>query len=698
LKIPLFILSIGFSIVTRGQVSLYVNPFIGTDGVGHTTPAAACPFSLVAAGPDTGNFDGEHCAGYVSGENTVCGFSQTHVSGAGRISCGDVMILPFKNEFPGVGVPAVKREGSEIAEPGFYGVTLEDGTHVEIAAAPHSAIYRICPDGGTRLELLVDLQYGLVAPAEQLAKHVLSANVTPCADRCGIYGRRVAESWVKRDCSFAIRFDCVWTAIRELPRAEGEVAPRYVVTFENLPVEGLAVKIGLSTCCEDGARKNLAAEIPDWDFASVRRSASEKWEELLARVELPGTASNEEKTILYTALYHLFLQPSDIADVGGKPIYSTFSLWDTYRAAHPLYTILVPERVPGFVDSIILQGEKNGYLPIWPLWGEETQCMIGTHAVPVLVDAVLKGMVDRPTSERIFLLVRDTLRMRHDSRLKENWDILDRYGYYPFDVIASEGVSRTLECAYDDACAARLATHLGKTEDADFFRRRSGSWTNVFDRASGFVRGRDSKGGWRTPFDPFVIGVGHWRKGDFTEGNAWQYTWQVQHDPEGLVAALGGKESAAEKLERLFSQPSGKATAETSAVTGYLGQYPHGNEPCHHVPWLFAYAGRGDLTAKYVREIAKRFYGVTPDGLCGNDDCGQMSAWYVFAVLGFYPLDPCGGKYVKSEPLIPGTKLHLSNGKTHVVPGVDLKGDFILEHVDLLKQCQKISMRKEKNK
>ena len=666
--------------------SAFVNPFIGTDGIGHTTPAAAFPFSLVAAGPDTGNFDGEHCAGYVSGEKTVYGFSQTHLSGAGRISCGDVMILPFTDTFPGVGVSALKREGSERAEPGFYGVTLEDGTRVEIAAASHSAIYRIRTDGAARLELLVDLQYGLVAPADRLERHVLSAKVAPCADRCGIDGRRVAESWAKRDCSFAIRFDRAWTAIRELPRTEDERAPRYVVTFENLSAEGLAVKIGLSTRSEEGARKNLAAEIPDWDFASVRRRAAAAWEDLLSRVEAPGIASDEEKTILYTALYHLFLQPSDIADVGEAPFYSTFSLWDTYRAAHPLYTLLVPERVPGFVDSILRQGEKNGYLPIWPLWGEETQCMIGSHAVPVLVDAVLKGLVDRATAERVFRAVKDTLTVRHESRRKEDWNILDRYGYYPFDLVPSEGVSRTLECAYDDACASRLAAYLGKAEDADFFRRRSGNWTNVFDQTSGFVRGRDSKGEWRTPFDPFVIGVGHWSEGDFTEGNAWQYTWQVQHDPEGLVAALGGRESAAAKLERLFVQPSSKVTVETSAVTGYFGQYPHGNEPCHHVPWLLAYAGRGDLATKYVHEIAKRFYRVAPDGLCGNDDCGQMSAWFVFAALGFYPLDPCGGTYVKTEPLLSGTRLYLPNGKAYVAPVRGPDGDdFLLTHGEILK-------------
>ena len=664
----------------------FVNPFVGTDGIGHTSPAAACPFSLVAAGPDTGNFDGEHCAGYVSGEKTVYGFSQTHVSGAGRISCGDVMILPFKDAFPGVGVPATKRDGTERAEPGFYGVTLGDGTRVEIAAAPHSALYRIRPEGSSRLELLVDLQYGLVAPEDRLPKHVLSAEVSPCADARGIDGRRVAESWVKRDCSFALRFDRAWSAIRELPKSAGEVAPRYVVTFADLPDEGLSVKIGLSTRSVEGARKNLSAEIPAWDFAAVRGHAADSWEELLSRVEAPGIASDEEKTILYTALYHLFLQPADIADVGEKPFYSTFSFWDTYRAAHPLYTILVPERVPGFVDSILRQGEKNGYLPIWPLWGEETQCMIGSHAVPVLVDAALKGLVDRPTAERAFKAIKDTLTAKHEARRKEGWEILDRYGYYPFDLVPSEGVSRTLECAYDDACAARLAEFLGRTGDAAFFRRRSGNWTNVLDRASGFVRGRDSKGNWREPFDPLAIGVGHWRKGDFTEGNAWHYTWQVQHDPKGLVAALGGGESAAAKLERLFTQPSGKVTDETSAVTGYLGQYPHGNEPCHHVPWLFAYAGRGDLATKYVHEIAKRFYRVAPDGLCGNDDCGQMSAWYVFAALGFYPLDPCGGAYVKTEPVLPGLRLHLPNGRTYVAPVRGPDGDdFILTHERLLR-------------
>ena len=685
-------MSIAFILAVCTQ---FVNPFIGTDGEGRCVPGAACPNSLVNAGPDTGNWDAPHCSGYVSGERTVYGFSQTHVSGVGRITCGDVMILPFTDRFPGLRVPALLNPRTESAEPGHYGVNLEDGTRVDITATPHVAFYRIVPKDSSTLELLVDLQYGLVAPSWEINRHVKSASVTPCADRRGIDGRRVAYSWVDRDCSFAIRFDSAWTSVRELPKEEGQVAPRYVVRFEHLPPEGLLVKIALSTRSVDGARANLAAELPGWDFAAVRTAARDKWEKLLSRVEIPGT-DGDRRICFYTALYHLFQTPVNIADAGEKPFYSTFSLWDTFRAAHPLYTILAPELVPDFVDSMLRQGEITGFLPIWALWGEDNQCMIGSHAVPVIVDAVLKGLVDRPTAERAMAAVKDTLTATHPNRRKENWDVWDRYGYYPFDVITSEGVSRTLECCYDDACAARLAAHLGRAEDAAFFTRRAGNWTNVFDRTVGFVRGRDSKGRWREPFDPLALGTGHWRKGDFTEGNSWQYSWHVLHAPETLIELMGGKAVAAEKLERLFTQASGKTDADNAAVTGYYGQYAHGNEPSHHVIYLFQYMDRPDLTAKYPKLVTDRFHLNAPDGLAGNDDCGQMSAWFVFACLGFYPVDPCGGAYVLGVPQVPKAVVRLANGKTlmildeskgaassHVRLGDSEVSGFCLRHADL---------------
>ena len=422
---------------------------------------------------------------------------------------------------------------------------------------------------------------------------------------------------------------------------------------------------------------------------------------MLGRVAVEGDAA--QKTSFYTALYHLYIQPNNLADVGATPFHSTFSCWDTFRAAHPLYTILVPEQVDGFVNSMLEQGRRTGFLPVWTLWGKDNQCMIGTHSVPAIVDWFLKtrGRGAAVDWEAAYAQVKDSLTVKHDHRRKERWDLLDKYGYYPFDEIKGESVSRTMECAYDDWCAAQFAAALGKTEDAAFFSKRAGNWSNVLDRTIGFVRGRDTKGSWRDPFDPFRLGHGAGTANDFTEGNAFQYTWHVMQDPTGFIAAMGGKEEFVKKLDSLFTQPQKTEGAGfVLDVTGLIGQYAHGNEPSHHVAYFYPFAGRPDRTAEVVREVFDKFYLPKPDGLCGNDDCGQMSAWYVFSAMGFYPFNPCGGDYVIGAPQVPKVIVALPGDKKFAivaknfskenkyVKSVTLNGKplngFILRHADVM--------------
>ena len=674
----------------------WVDPFIGTSATGHTSPAACVPFGLIQAGPDTGNGSWDYCSGYRSDDRTICGFTQTHLNGTGCPDLGDVRILPMllfananwhncsqdsdanvseRQPNPVNLVNPVKKL-SEAAEPGYYAVALDGGVKVEIAAAEHSAIYRITGNG--KLRLLVDCAYGI--GGKGYAKTITASDVK-LVGKSGLYGKNHRRQWVERDYSFAVKFSRDCEALEELPKEEGVAASQYVFDFDSADGEQvLLVKVGLSA--EGGveaAQRNLAAEISGWDFDAVKSAARAKWNEVLGRATIEG--SDEQKKNWYTSLYHLFVQPNNIADVGEKPFYSTFSCWDTFRAVHPLYTVLVPEKAAEFVDSMLEHGRRTGYLPIWTLWGRENQCMIGTHSIPVIVDWFLKECSARlhnpvnpvnPAKEQYWLdayaQIKDTLTKPHEGRIKERWDLLDKYGYYPFDEIKGESVSRTMECAYDDWCAGMMAQKLGFAADAEFFFRRAENWRNVFDRSIGLVRGKDSHGRWREPFDPYALGHGVGRSNDFTEGNAFQYTWHVMQNPQGLIEAIGGRDVFVKKLDSLFSQPDNvEGMGKVLDVTGLIGQYVHGNEPSHHVIYFYPQVGHPEKAAERIREVFDRFYLPKPDGLCGNDDCGQMSAWYLFSAMGFYPFNPCGGEYVIGAPQVACAKLKVGSGEFRVV-------------------------------
>ena len=694
LKLLSVALALAASTTSGGEdLARWVDPFVGTSGTGHTFPAACVPFGLVQSGPDTGNGSWDYCSGYRYDDKTICGFTQTHLNGTGCMDLGDVRILPTshaRSENKSV------RKLSEAAKPGYYAAELEGGIKVEIAAAEHSAIYRISGKGNIRL--LVDCAYGVTNrdPLREITK-----SDVVLMDKTGLSGCNHRRKWVERDYGFAVAFARECDMVEELPRAEGQVAPQYLFDFDMCGGESpLLVKIALSagggfveTALQDAAKRNLEAEIPGWDFEAVKNAARAKWNEVLGRATIEGT--DDQKRNWYTSLYHLFIQPNNIADVGGKPFYSTFSCWDTFRAAHPLYTILAPDKASEFVDSMLEQGRRTGHLPIWTLWGKDNQCMIGTHSVPVIVDWFLKevggvssgsrkeGIIPSPTPTlntnsstqywlSAYAQIKDTLTKPHAGRMKERWDLLDKFGYYPFDVIKGESVSRTLECAYDDWCAGMMARELGERgtgnrerdeslkADAEFFFRRSGNWRNVFDPSIGLVRGKDSQGRWRSPYNPFALGHGDDLANDFTEGNAFQYTWHVMQDPQGLVAAMGGRDAFVKKLDQLFSQPETVDGAGCVLdVTGLIGQYVHGNEPSHHVIYFYPQVGCPEKAAERIREVFDKFYIPRPDGLCGNDDCGQMSAWYLFSAMGFYPFNPCGGEYVIGAPQVSRVRIKL---------------------------------------
>jgi predicted alpha-1,2-mannosidase len=658
----------------------HVNPFIGTADNGHTFPGATVPFGLVQVSPETGNMKWRYCSGYNYADSAIFGFAQTHLNGTGCADLGDILLQPFIGDAERKDYRSRFSKDTEKASPGYYRVTLDDfGVDVELTSTARTAFHRYTFSKGPA-RVFADLQTGLVNDDNGLKRRVKSAEIQAEGDRT-IVGHHQVRGWVSRHFSYVITFDRPFKKT-ELPMREGEMGKRMVLDFDLKPGEALQAKVALSTVDIDGAKANLTAENPGWDFEAIRKKARADWSALLAKVHVEGTA--DQKTAFYTSLYHLYIQPNNIADVDGryrgaddkvltspsKVYYSTLSLWDTYRAANPLLTILAPERIDDLVSNMVAHQQAQGYLPIWTLWGKENHCMIANHAIPTIVDAYLKGFRGFD-AEKAFEAIKTSLTVNH---VNSSWDIYTKHGYYPFDLIKHESVSRTLECVYDDYCAAQMAKAMGKTADHEAFSKRADYYKNLIDPVTKFARGRDTNGKWRDPFDPLVLGHASSVGGDYTEGNAWQYTWHVQHDVEGLIDLLGGKEAFAEKLDALFTA-TGKPAADLPDVTGLIGQYAHGNEPSHHIAYLFTYAGRPWRTQELVREIVDKFYIAKPDGLCGNDDCGQMSGWYIFSAMGFYPVDPISGRYVFGAPQVPKVTLGLPGGKTFTVEAKGLSVD-----------------------
>ncbi len=640
-------------------LSSYVDLFQGTSGYGHCHPCASWPFGMVSVGPQTGNCAWEYTGGYQYPDTTLQGFSHNRLNGVGSSDLGDLLILPFAEGSITDSWTSHFDKKSEKAEPGWYSIYMDEaGVLASMVATEHCALESFLFDQPDKARMLVDLQSGIVSRPERLPVKVRQST-HDTSNPYRLTGKTLTKGWVNRTYYYCMEFSAPYTVESVLPKRDSlENGPRMVLAFD-LKGKELKVKVSISRESVEGAIANLAAEVPGWDLAKHRKEVKTEWESLFSRILIEGT--DVQKEMFYSAMYKLFIHPDNVADAGKKPHYSTFSLWDTYRAAHPLYTLIAPDKVDDFVNSMLDQYDEQGFLPIWSLWGIENYGMIGDHAVPVIVDAYLKGFKGFD-AERAYEAVKTSLTTPEP---KTNWTLYDKYGYFPFDLVKEESVSRTLECCYDDYCAYLFAKALGKEEDAAFFLKRAGYYRNLFDPGTKLMRGKDTKGQWRTPFNHFMASHASTAGGDYTEGNAWQYTWHVQHDVPGLIGLIGGEEAFCTKLDTLFSISRDISNGGFSDdVTGLIGQYAHGNEPSHHVAYLYALAGRPERTQELIRTICETQYNPGPEGLCGNDDCGQMSAWYIFSMLGFYPVNPCGGDYVIGAPQLPSATIFLPEGKT----------------------------------
>lgn len=653
----------------------YVDPFIGAADNGHTFPGACRPFGMIQTSPVTGAVGWRYCSEYMYADSIIWGFTQTHLNGTGCMDLGDILVMPFTGERHRTwdAYRSSFSKTSENATPGYYTVTLDQAkVKAELTATTHAALHRYTYEQADSASILIDLQHGPAWNEKQYHSQVNSCEVNWENDST-LTGHVNNKVWVDQDYYFVMQFSRPVIDHFELPMAETEKGKRLVASFNIQPGEEVLMKVALSTTGVEGAKANMAAEVPGWDFEGIRTAAKADWNSYLSRIEVEGT--DEEKTNFYTSFYHALIQPNEISDVDGRyrnaadsivnatggKFYSTFSLWDTYRAAHPFYTLMVPERVDGFINSLVDQAEVQGYLPIWGLWGKENFCMVANHGVSVVAEAYAKGFRGFD-AERAFNAIKQTQTVSHP--LKSNWENYMKYGYFPTDLTESESVSSTLESVYDDYAAADMAKRMGKTEDAAYFARRADFYKNLFDSSTQFMRPKKSDGTWKSPFNPSQIGHAESVGGDYTEGNAWQYTWHVQHDVPGLIALFGGEEPFLNKLDSLFTL---KLETTQADVTGLIGQYAHGNEPSHHVTYLYALAGRPERTQELIREIFDTQYSPKPNGLCGNDDCGQMSAWYMFSAMGFYPVNPVSGEYVFGAPQLPEFVLHLADGKTFTI-------------------------------
>jgi predicted alpha-1,2-mannosidase len=557
----------------------------------------------------------------------------------------------------------------------------------ELSASEHVGMHRYTFPKSAEAHILIDLNHSIDKSRNWYPCRI-SAQATIVNDQT-VEGYRIITGWGEgyRKVYFRAEFSKHFRA-STLVNENGKYnnlavinghSVKALLDFDTDSNEVIVVKVGLSATSQENACLNLQTEVPGWDFDKVRRHASDTWEKELEKISVQGTP--EQKQIFYTAMYHAFIQPNNIADVNGDfPApdmttrhaddlrqYSTFSLWDTYRAANPLYTLVQTKRTAGIVNSLLRQYDVQGYLPIWQLWGLENYCMIGNHAIPVIVDAALKG-VGGFDVEHAYEAVKNSSMRDH---LNSPFSVWEKYAYMPEDV-QSQSVSITLEMAFDDWCVAQLAKKLGKTNDYDRFLRRSFFYKNLYDEKTGFFRAKNKDGRWIEPFNPLKYsGNGD---GPFTEGNAWQYLFYVPQDMSGLVALMGGKDALSARLDTFFTL-NDQTSEKNGNASGFIGQYAHGNEPSHHAAYLYNFSGQPWKTQKYVSQILKTLYNDNSAGYAGNEDCGQMSAWYVFSAMGFYPFNPVSGIYTIGSPIVKSAKMHLQNGKTFTVMVENASGE-----------------------
>ena len=655
---------LGFSAILQASEPIdFVKPIIGTGGHGHTFLGASVPFGAIQPGPNNIYKGWDWSSGYHISDPILKGFSHLHLSGTGCADLGDVLIMPYTGEIktkqgsdndPESGYISRYDKNTQIAKPNYYAVTLADyDVKVELAATERVALHRYSYPGDTG-RFIIDLENGNCDKAKDTYIEKI--------DNRTLGGYRMSAGWAgDQRLYFALEssqeFDDLTLYHRDdkLAKSKGKgESMKAVVSYKGLS-KPVMLKVGISPVSIENAKANIAAEIPGWNFDKVVDQAKAKWNKALGTIK---AESKSEKVmhVFYTSLYHSMVAPILFNDADGsyrgtdKKVYSNpgfdnysiFSLWDTYRAEHPLLTIIQPDRVNDMVRSMLAIYKQQGILPVWHLMGNETWTMVGYHAVPVIADAYLKGF-DGFDPEEAFEAMKSTA-MNDRAGVK----YIKEIGYIPAEKEV-ESVAKAMEYAIDDACIALAAKKLGKEEDYKYFSKRAEAYKRYFDSETTFMRGVMSDGKWREPFDP--ISSQH-RADDYCEGNAWQYNWLVPQDPEGLIALFGSEEVFISKLDKLFTMSSKLGQGASSDISGLIGQYAHGNEPSHHITYLYAYAGQQWKTAKYVRQIMKDLYRDDVDGLCGNEDCGQMSAWYILSAMGFYPVHPASGIYVLGSPAV----------------------------------------------
>ena len=672
-----FTLGLSFCCTLTAQKSIleYVNPFIGTGGHGHTFPGATAPFGMMQLSPDTRLSGWDGCSGYHYTDTTVYGFSHTHLSGTGVSDYGDLLLMPFTGKIQlnngsngEEGYVSTFKKENEVAQPGYYRTLLEeDNISVELSTTLRAGMHQYTFNEKTEeQQLLIDL----VHRDKVLEAHLEIVSPTE------IIGFRKSDAWAREQAFyFVLEFNKPIIepqiyindeAIQEKSATDQHIKASLNFGPSDLP---LKVRVGISAVDIAGAKKNLAQELSHWEAARVKQEAEEMWLAELSKIKIktnvPDERSEDKMTIFYTSLYHTMIAPNIFSDVDGRYRgtdlkihqapkdhiqYTVFSLWDTYRAAHPLYTIIDQKRTKDYINTFLNQYKQGGSLPMWELAGNYTGCMIGYHAVPVISDAFMKGIDGFDTALALEAMI-----------AASNADELGKQYYKEHSLLTTEeepeSVSKTLEYAYDDWTIARMAEKLGRPEISDTYYQRSQNYKNVFDPTTGFMRAR-ANNRWFHPFDAAEVNF------NYTEANSWQYSFYFPHDVDGWIDMIGGPKSAEKKLDELFTASSATLGRHQVDITGLIGQYAHGNEPSHHIAYLYNFTGSPHKTQKYTRQIMNELYFNAPDGLSGNEDCGQMSAWLIMSALGFYPVTPGSNDYIIGSPWFDEVSIELENGNT----------------------------------
>lgn len=646
----------------------FVNPFIGTGGHGHTYPGATMPFGMMQLSPDT-RLDGwDGCSGYHYSDNYIYGFSHTHLSGTGVSDYGDILLMPtnkviFNNGSDGKeGYRAHFSHENEITEPGYYKVHLDTtNIDVELTVFERSGVHKYQFPSQENQFLMIDLDH---------RDELLSADLEVVSNT-EIKGHRHSKAWAEDQRLF---FHIKSSHAFKNEHKDTAHPNKLVLAFDNPNNEAVYIQIGISAVDEDGALKNLEQEIGTSSFEDVKTAAQNAWEQQLEKIVIESN-NDDYKTIFYTAMYHSMIAPNIYQDVDGRYRgmdlkvhqnkdhinYSVFSLWDTYRATHPLYTLIEQERTNDFINTFIDKYEEGGIMPIWDLSANYTGCMIGYHAVPVIADAYLKGIRNYDANKAFEA-------MKHSAtRDKLGLKSYKEYSFIPVEEEA-ESVSKTLEYAYDDWTIAQMAKAMNNTDDYQNYIKRAQYYKNVYDPATKFMRGR-IRNTWFTPFDPYEVNF------NYTEANSWQYSFYVPQDVSGFIDILGGKSVLENQLDKLFTAKTEITGTQQVDITGLIGQYAHGNEPSHHMAYLYNFVNKPHKTQEYIHQILTELYTNTPDGISGNEDCGQMSSWYIFSALGFYPVTPGDDKYIIGTPLYDKATINLENGKAFTIVANNLSNE-----------------------